>query len=295
MAISFFKRLIKSKFNFTIKLKVVSRFLKWQISQFFNRFPIIYPFTENSKLIIKKSMTGATGNLYYGLDEFNDMSFLLNFLRKKDLFIDIGANIGSYTILASAEIGAKTISIEPAPSTFGFLKDNILLNNILNSVEAHNIGLAKNKGHIRFTDNLDTVNHVATNKDENTIKIKVNSLDKIIGKRNPSLIKIDVEGFELEILKGSNNTLKKQSLKAIIIELNGLGNRYGYDDKEIDKKLTYYGFLPYKYDPFSRLLSLINIQNKQHKSNLIYIRDIAFVERRVDTARKIKINNFFVI
>ena len=56
-------------------------------------------------------MTGATQNIYCGLQEFEEMAFLLHFLRKDDLPLDIGANIGSYTILAASSVGARTMAI----------------------------------------------------------------------------------------------------------------------------------------------------------------------------------------
>ena len=67
--------------------------------------------------------------------------FFCIFLRPSDLFIDIGANVGSYTILASSEINAKTIAIEPVPSTFENLIDNISINKMQEKVKALNIGL----------------------------------------------------------------------------------------------------------------------------------------------------------
>lgn len=292
MIIGIFQKLVKSPLSFTNKLKAIFRFIKWQISQSINQFPIIYPFTENSKLLIKKSMTGATGNLYYGLDEFYDMGFLLHLLREKDIFVDVGANIGSYTILASAEIGAKSISVEPVPSTFGFLTDNISLNNIGDLVEMHNIALADRDGLIRFTENQDTVNHVATDNDEDVIEVQVDTLDNIIKVTNPCLIKIDVEGYESEVLKGASETLKNPFLKALIVELNGSGKRYGHDDKNVHKKLIDNGFRPYRYNPLSRSLSPAGTFGNL---NTIYIRDIDFVSKRVSEARKIKVNDFFLI
>ena len=292
MIIGIIQKLVKSPLSFTNKLKSIFRFIKWQISQSINQFPIVYPFTENSKLLIKKSMTGATGNLYYGLDEFYDMGFLLHLLREKDIFVDVGANIGSYTILASAEIGAKSISVEPAPSTFGFLTDNISLNNIGDLVEMHNIALADNNGLIKFTETQDTVNHVATDNDKDVIEVQVDTLDNIIKATNPCLIKIDVEGYESEVLKGASETLKNPFLKALIVELNGSGKRYGYDDKNVHKKLIDNGFRPYKYNPLSRSLSLAETFGNL---NTIYIRDIDFVSKRVSEARKIKVNDFFLI
>ena len=84
--------------NKSNKADAIMRFIKWQINTRLNPHPVVYPYTEKAKLIIEKGMTGATGNLYCGLHEFEDMSFLLHFLREEDLFIDIGANVGSYTV-----------------------------------------------------------------------------------------------------------------------------------------------------------------------------------------------------
>jgi FkbM family methyltransferase len=292
MILGIIKKFIISPLSFNNKLKVILRFIKWQISQSIFQSPIIYNFTQNSKMIIKKSMTGATGNLYYGLDELNDMGFLLHFLRKEDVFIDVGSNVGSYTILASAEIGAKTISIEPVPSTFNFLTNNISLNNISGLVDAHNIALGGRNGSIRFTIHQDTVNHVAINNEKDSIEVQVDTLDSVIRERNPCLIKIDVEGYESEVLKGADITLKNHSLMALIVELNGSGRRYGFNDNDIHQKLIDNGFNPFKYNPFSR--SLFSVE-ESHNQNIIYIRDVDFALQRVRAARKIKISNFFDI
>jgi len=208
-------------FNSQNKFGGLNRFIKWQINCRLNPYPILYPYTENSKLIMWRGLTGATGNLYCGLMEFDDMGFLLHFLRDSDLFIDIGANIGTYTILASGEIGASTIAIEPIPSTFKNLVLNISANQIQEKVEALNIGLGANKDVIRFTKSFDTVNHVATENESNTIDVRVDKLDAVTSRKIPSLIKIDVEGFETEVLNGAEEVLKAKELKALIIELNG--------------------------------------------------------------------------
>lgn len=72
--------------------------------------------------------------IYMGLHEFENMAFLLHFLRKEDLFFDIGADIGSYTILASGHVGAHTFAFEPIPSTFQSLANNVAINRINDSV-----------------------------------------------------------------------------------------------------------------------------------------------------------------
>ena len=84
------------------KLANLSRFACWQIGARLARGPTVAQFVNSAQLLATPGMAGATGNVYVGLHEFADMSFLLHFLRPNDLFVDVGANIGSYTILASA-------------------------------------------------------------------------------------------------------------------------------------------------------------------------------------------------
>ncbi|WP_414524283.1 hypothetical protein, partial [Umezakia ovalisporum] len=67
------------------KLSAVRRFLGWQFASRVIGCPVIHPFTQRSRLIVRKGMTGATGNYYCGLHDFEDMSFLLHFLRPEDL------------------------------------------------------------------------------------------------------------------------------------------------------------------------------------------------------------------
>ena len=260
---------------------------KWQINCFLNPYPIIYQYTENAKLIVRKGLTGATGNLYCGLMEFNDMAFLLHFLRRTDLFIDIGANIGAYTLLASSEIKANSISIEPLEDTFLILMDNIYINNIQDNVKAYNIGLGSKISKTHFTKSLDTINHVATKNERNTIEVQIDTLDNIlINEQCPALIKIDVEGYENEVINGASKTLENNKLKAIIIELNGSGSRYGFDDENIHLKLLQYGFKPYCYNPkVKELKALKTFVNH----NTLYLRDVNFVEERIKNSKRIKV------
>src|SRR6476469_4166695 len=149
--VSLIKFIANHPLNRRNKIKAIYRFAKWQINTRLNPYPVIYAYTDKTKLIIQRSMTGATGNLYCGLHEFTDMGFVLHFLRKDDLFIDIGANIGSYTVLAGVHIGAKVVSVEPLPQTFEHLKSNIAINQISDNVMAYNFALGNEKGQISFT------------------------------------------------------------------------------------------------------------------------------------------------
>jgi FkbM family methyltransferase len=280
------KYILNHPLNRKSKINAFFRFIRWQIIVRVNPYPIVYPFGEKTKLIISRSMHGATGNYYCGLDEFSDMAFVLHFLRKDDLFVDIGANIGSYTLLASGEVGANTVSIEPIPKTFSKLKENLSLNNLNDRVRVLNIGLGGKKGVLNFTKSLDAENHVATSDETDMVEVIIEKFDDIIDIIKPTIIKIDVEGFETEVLNGMQSSLNNPYLKGIIIELNGSGRKYGFDETIIHNKLLTKNFQPYEYLPFERkLVKAIAFSSK----NSLYLRDLEFVCERVSTAKKIKV------
>ena len=110
-------------------------------------------------------------------------------------------------------------------------------------------------------------------------------VDELV-KENVVLMKIDVEGFETEVLNGMQNTLEDYELKGVVIELNGSGNRYGYDEKRIHQKLLGLGFNAYQYDPFERQLKLVTDFGKH---NTIYLRDPDFIKKRISVAEKITV------
>ena len=235
-------------------------------------------------------MAGATGNIYTGLLEFDEMVFVLHVLRSGDRFADVGANIGAYTILAAKNTGANVIAIEPVPTTFHHLKCNVFLNDVSHLVNLCQAGVGNESSRRNFTSSRDSVNHVIVDSEKSSvtdfIEIQVTTLDELCSNNDPVIMKIDIEGFEWPALMGAEKMLRSGSLKGIIIELNGSGMRYGYDDGEIHKKLLSHSFLPYNYDPFKREL---NLQKTYGKHNTLYIRDLDWVKRRIQNAREFTI------
>ena len=85
-----------------------------------------------------------------------------------------------------------------------------------------------------------------------------------------TLIKIDVEGYETPVLEGAQKTLEKHELNAVIMELNGSGSRYGYDEARILELMFSYGFKTYSYNPLAR--KLINLDGKNlNEGNTLFI------------------------
>lgn len=272
------------------KLASISRFVNWQISSRLAPGAILYDWINGSKFLVRNGETGLTGNIYTGLHEFSDMAFVLHVLRPEDTFVDVGANVGSYTILAGSAVGTRGYAFEPVPNTFRKLVDNIRLNRMEDRVQAFNVGLAQSEGVIRFTSDLDTVNHALAENEAaaNIIEVKVTSLDQALSDAHPNLMKIDVEGYETPVLEGAAKTLSDSRLHSIIMELNGSGKRYGFDESRLIQLLLKNNFQSFSYDPLSRRLKSLNGKN-QEQGNTIFIRNEEFVRKRIESAPKFNV------
>ncbi len=260
------------------------RFIRWQIGSRLLKYPLIIPWIGSTKLIIERGMVGATGNFYCGLHEFEDMGFVLHFLRRDDLFLDIGANVGTYTVLAAGVTGSSVMAFEPIPTTHARLLSNLQVNSLNASVVALNIGLGAESGYLVFSADLDSENHVLQTGmqiEGEITRVNVDSLDNVLGGRMPTMIKIDVEGFETEVIRGGALTFNSPSLMAVLIELNGSGQRYGFSEKVIRDSFVDRGFSPYCYDPFKRSLKPIADNCINKNANTLYIRNVKVVQKRL--------------
>jgi FkbM family methyltransferase len=257
----------------------LTRWLRWQIGSRLLGQPVICDWLGNTKLVAETGMTGATGNLYCGLHEFVDMAFVLHFLRDGDGFADIGANIGSYSILASGFIGARTRAFEPHPETHRKLVRNVVINGIENQVKTILGAVGQEQGILRFTADRDTMNQVVADDYQGaTIDVPVVRLDDSLEGFSAILWKIDVEGYETEVLEGAQRQLSQPSLRALLLET---------ESSRILELLQTNGFERVIYDPFSR--SFVESSDKTEQNSL-WIRDRPFCEERLRTAPLITVS-----
>ena len=266
----------------------MQRVAKWQIAARLFAGPIAVPFVEKSMLFSQRGMTGATGNWYCGLHEFSEMSFVLHLIRPGEHFADIGANIGSYTVLAAGGAGARVTAVEPIPTTFAHLERNIVLNRLTEQTRICRLGLSDCNGSLKFSLELDTVNHVLSAGEVlPSVDVPVVQLDELVGDDVPLLIKIDVEGHELAVLLGAEKTFADSRLLAVIMETNGSGARYGVADDQLVAIMGHHGFSTYGYDPFARRLVDVSFAD----GNTIFVRNKAAVEARLISAKKFRLVN----
>lgn len=257
------------------------RFFHWQIVSRLARASIVVPFIGNTRLVSSFNMPAATGNIYFGLMEFEDMGFVLHFLQPSDRFADIGANVGSFTVLASGVCGAQTVCIEPIATTRAHLRDNLQINCIEKIVRVEACAVGAENGVVTFTADSDCTNRILISGESyagQSVQVPLRRIDDLLGEFSPMLIKIDVEGFEYTALQHASEVLSHPECLALIVEINGSGKQYGISDKEVDSLIRAFGFIPASYDPYTRTLTELSSFGTH---NTIYVKNLEHVRRRL--------------
>ena len=185
------KFIVNHPVNRGSKIGAMLRFAKWQIGSRLVPGQVVYEWINEVKLIVRPGETGLTGNIYCGLHEFEDMSYVLHVLNSEDLFVDVGANVGSYTLLACGVKGARGYAFEPVPETFSRLQENLRINRLDIKVRAFNMGLADKDGVLSFTTEQGCVNHVVTDEDKSgkCLQVEVLTLDTALEGESPCVIR----------------------------------------------------------------------------------------------------------
>jgi FkbM family methyltransferase len=251
---------------------------------------IAIPYIDDTVLYWPMGASSVMLCARFGLGEYTDMAFCLHALRPDDLFCDVGANAGVYTILAAGAVGSRVVSIEPIPRTFDLLMANVYANGVAHLVDGRRNGMGAEPGTLHFTSSLWSLNHVVAPETPDSIAVGVVTLDAVLDRRVPQIIKIDVEGFEAKVLQGASGTLNDPRLLAILIEVTEQLERYGDAKPGIASILEHAGFTgPFWYQPNTR--SLVDAREPgPTRYNQIFVRDKSLIEARLRSASEYTIH-----
>lgn len=186
-----------------------------------------------------------------GSYESNETAFLKSVFHDGDLFLDIGANLGWYSlVLGKHAPGGRIYAFEPVPETVSRLEKNIALNQ-LNNVEAVCLGLFNKEDELAFLF-ADDVSGATSLKmagqgrgalPVREILCRTNTLDNVCqqGDLVPTLMKVDVEGAELMVMEGALSTLKHRPI--ILMELlRKWSLEFGYHPNDVFALLASFGY-----------------------------------------------------
>lgn len=192
----------------------------------------------------------------------------------KGTFVDVGANVGKYTVQLSPFF-AKVIAYEPLPENLETLYKNIELNDIKN-VTVREVAVGSRNGKA-FLTRAYAQSKIVNKPTSNTIEVDMVTLDDDLKSyENISLIKVDVEGFELEVVRGAMR-ITKEHKPIWVIEHNG----YWYKQEDpnhvkIAKILASSGYYPFAIDTAHWIYVPKNVDDPSVKERINRVIEFVF-------------------
>jgi len=113
-------------------------------------------------------------------------------------------------------------------------------------------------------------------------KFLLHTIDELVDGARVSILKMDVEGYEFQVIQGARNTLRQAS--AVIVELNGSGNRYGHTDAEVVALLRSLGYSSYRYVPEEHRIEEVGAEEMAKSPNAIFVRDVEGIRKALARA-----------
>lgn len=161
-----------------------------------------------------------------GIRERKSTRIMERFVRPDDVILELGANIGYYVLIESTVLSDNgyIYAVEPAPDNVELLKKNIALNNIKN-IEVSNMAMSNRKGTAKLylgqACNLHSLINSSGSSDAKYVEVQTDTIDNFLkGKKPITFLRMDVEGYETEVIDGMQDTLKSQSFKRLFVEIH---------------------------------------------------------------------------
>jgi len=188
--------------------------------------------------------THGTFEYLAGTADIPEQEFLSQHLHAGSVFYDIGANIGFFACIGARLVGetGHVYAFEPSPDSANLLRNNIRLND-LNNVEVVQCAASNYTGTTMFdVSGYASVARIdQSGKGAKTVEVPVSTIDDLVGKsgmRRPDVVMIDVEGVELDVLRGMERIVRDYR-PIILCEVHWLGDAFRLACSEIFEPLGY--------------------------------------------------------
>lgn len=197
---------------------------------------------QGSLMILDLTDKGIHKDLYLnGIREPQATKYLQSILESEWVVVDIGANIGYYA-LQEARVVAEVIAIEPAPANCETLGMNIDINGYFN-IEAHPLAIGDCEGEIALElSRACNWNSIATEGRKGNITVKVKTLDRFLNGSKVDFVRMDVEGYEMNVLKGMQKILRVDKPRMFIEVHRDKLRDYGSSQREFMEYLASFGY-----------------------------------------------------
>jgi FkbM family methyltransferase len=193
--------------------------------------------------------SGLDAQLRSGAFERAETHFVERFLRPGMTALDIGAHHGYYTLLASILVGTqgRVIAFEPSPRERIRLERHVRLNKCTNVlIEQVALGASPGKAELFLVEGMEdycnSLRPPAVNAETHKVPVNLTTLDEFLSSAalaEVHFVKLDVEGAELDVLKGASNLLKQSSRPVFMVEVYDIRTRpWGYAARDIVRFLA---------------------------------------------------------
>lgn len=271
-------------------LRALGRIVGWQLWRHLVGRPVTARFGRRVRVRVYPDWPYSWTAIYLGLPEYDEMLFTVRFLQAGDVMVDVGANIGYYSLLGSSvNGGAPVIAFEPHPVASERLRENAALNAFPN-IAVRPVAAGGRNTTARLTSELVDQNHIETNgsDDEPTVKVRVVTIDSELKRLDidPAavrLVKIDTEGFEASVIEGARGLLEQDPGPVWLVEVAGLGERYGTDDDALLRMFARHGYRAFRYSAETNRLGSLGLSEPAGR-NVIFARRRSIISDRLKTA-----------
>lgn len=227
-------------------LKTIARYLQVKYWKYLNKKVCVSLRDRKQIRLVMHPGCAVSEKLYVvGMYDRNGMATLEKLMKAGEVFYDVGANIGPFSLLAHS-CGASVYAFEGHPETTKRCRRNFEINGI-DPEHALACAVSDSNGSVLFRDVVgSSTNKIISNAEDGdsdgVIEVPVVSLDTFAETHeSPTAIKIDTEGHELHVIMGMKSILKKGEVKYLTFEANGLSSRL--DLREIHRILLNSGFM----------------------------------------------------
>ncbi len=252
--------------------KVIFAFSKWIVRSIILRkssntkakMVIVRNFDSDLRLQLDRSKAMGASIYWTGFHEYRELLFLHDFLKNDMVLLDIGANIGEYSIFAAKRLTqGKVVAFEPVPTLRKMLDENIELNQFTNvivkpfglsdevgSFPIYFVGENENEGQATFFPGL--------HSNQRSVVADLKKLDDVwshLSLDRLDFIKMDIEGSELKALQGGRATLTRFR-PLVMLEVSEVTYQAaGYSLKGVSDFFETLKYLPFAVDKMGKLIS----------------------------------------
>ncbi|MCX7697934.1 MAG: FkbM family methyltransferase [Candidatus Goldbacteria bacterium] len=243
-------------------MKVFLNIIRFFLKLIPNNFILIILFGPNK--LFKWIKGSGINSMWLGTYERKKVLVLSKMIKLGMVCYDIGAHVGYYSLLFSRYVGktGMVYAFEPLPRNLKYLNNHLTLNKLLN-VKIIPYAVSFKKGYSKLLFENENQSFIARLDVNGNLKINTICIDELVKNNlilSPNIIKIDVEGHELQVLMGAKQTLI--NFKPIIfVALDNMNTK-----KNIFDFLTNLGYNIYNLD-----LNLLKIENIDNINEIIAI------------------------